>query len=89
MYRRKPSSNKLVSNLIFCTCKLYIHFTRTCGFYFNRNVLELVLQGCKGDVVKAIEHFLSAQEPSSNLPPRTLADSKHTVKTSHIGECNG
>ena len=28
----------------------------------RRAVLELVLQGCNGDVVKAIEHFLSAQD---------------------------
>lgn len=27
------------------------------------NVLNLVLQGCNGDLVKAIEHFLSANEP--------------------------
>lgn len=30
--------------------------------YQKRNVLELVLQGCNGDLVKAIEHFLSAQD---------------------------
>ena len=28
----------------------------------KRTVLELVLQGCNGDLVKAIEHFLSAQD---------------------------
>ena len=28
----------------------------------KRPVLELVLQGCNGDLVKAIEHFLSAQD---------------------------
>ena len=28
----------------------------------KRSVLELVLQGCNGDLVKAIEHFLSAQD---------------------------
>ena len=28
----------------------------------KKNVLELVLQGCNGDLVKAIEHFLSAQD---------------------------
>ena len=30
--------------------------------YQRRAVLELVLQGCNGDLVKAIEHFLSAQD---------------------------
>ena len=30
--------------------------------YQKRSVLELVLQGCGGDIVKAIEHFLSAQD---------------------------
>ncbi|KAL8597859.1 hypothetical protein ACOMHN_061392 [Nucella lapillus] len=30
--------------------------------YQRRSVLELVLQGCNGDLVKAIEHFLSAQD---------------------------
>ena len=30
--------------------------------YQKRTVLELVLQGCAGDLVKAIEHFLSAQD---------------------------
>ncbi|CAI9739325.1 doublesex and mab-3 related transcription factor 3, truncated-like [Octopus vulgaris] len=28
----------------------------------RKSVLELVLQGCNGDLVKAIEHFLSAQD---------------------------
>ena len=28
----------------------------------RRSVLELVLQGCNGDLVKAIEHFISAQD---------------------------
>ena len=30
--------------------------------YQKRSVLELVLQGCSGDIVKTIEHFLSAQD---------------------------
>lgn len=30
--------------------------------YHRRAVLELVLQGCSGDIVKAIEHFLSAHD---------------------------
>ncbi|XP_074643404.1 doublesex- and mab-3-related transcription factor dmd-4-like [Tubulanus polymorphus] len=30
--------------------------------YQKKAVLELVLQGCNGDLVKAIEHFLSAQD---------------------------
>ncbi|KAK6180112.1 hypothetical protein SNE40_012320 [Patella caerulea] len=30
--------------------------------YQRKAVLELVLQGCNGDLVKAIEHFLSAQD---------------------------
>ena len=30
----------------------------------KRDVLELVLQGCNGDAMKAIEHFLSADESS-------------------------
>lgn len=30
--------------------------------YQKKPVLELVLQGCNGDLVKAIEHFLSAQD---------------------------
>lgn len=29
----------------------------------NQSVLELVLQGCNGDMVKTIEHFLSANDP--------------------------
>ncbi|XP_071490480.1 doublesex- and mab-3-related transcription factor A2-like [Diadema antillarum] len=32
----------------------------------RKAVLELVLQGCSGDLVKAIEHFLSANEASKN-----------------------
>lgn len=31
----------------------------------RRSVLELVLQGCNGDLIKAIEHFLSATDNSS------------------------
>jgi len=32
----------------------------------KKSVLDLVLQGCNGDVVKAIEHLLSASEPTIN-----------------------
>lgn len=43
-------------------------------------VLELVLQGCNGDVVKAIEHFLAAAEARRGPPlvadPRAAADDK-------------
>nr|XP_004226593.1 doublesex- and mab-3-related transcription factor A2-like [Ciona intestinalis] len=35
----------------------------------KRSVLELVLQGCNGDTVKAIEHFLSVNEPATASPP--------------------
>lgn len=37
----------------------------------RKSVLELVLQGCNGDLVKAIEHFLSAQD--------TLLAQQHAV----------
>lgn len=37
----------------------------------RRSVLELVLQGCNGDLIKAIEHFLSATDSASqeSTPP--------------------
>ena len=41
----------------------------------KRTVLELVLQGCNGDLVKAIEHFLSAQD--------TIAQQHHHMTTQH------
>lgn len=64
---------------------LIIHFYLTylyIIFYF-RNVLELVLQGCKGDVVKAIEHFLSAQEPSGTPGLQTPSNSEANTKIYH------
>ena len=57
----------------------------------KRTVLELVLQGCNGDLVKAIEHFLSAQDTllaqqqqigMSSLPG-TTSGSRPGVPTEH------
>lgn len=42
----------------------------------RKEVLELVLQGCNGDVVKAIEHFLCANEAAARRPQ---IPSDHTV----------
>jgi len=52
--------------------------------YFCRAVLELVLQGCKGDVVKAIEHFLSAQD-SSTL---SAGSPRQEKQSNNVGKCH-
>ncbi|XP_038069303.1 doublesex and mab-3 related transcription factor 3, truncated-like [Patiria miniata] len=39
----------------------------------RKAVLELVLQGCSGDLVKAIEHFLSATEDAVQHSPGTAS----------------
>ncbi|XP_067661135.1 doublesex and mab-3 related transcription factor 3, truncated-like [Haliotis asinina] len=52
-------------------------------FPFQRKtVLELVLQGCSGDLVKAIEHFLSAQDT-------VLAQQQAVLHAQSRGECRG
>ncbi|XP_013389827.1 doublesex and mab-3 related transcription factor 3, truncated [Lingula anatina] len=50
----------------------------------KRTVLELVLQGCNGDIVKAIEHFLSLQDTlmaqqhaSMRAPPSSMENGFH------------
>lgn len=54
----------------------------------RRGVLELVLSGCGGDLLRAIEHFLSVGEamrrppaprPTVDLPPRPLSPPKPSL----------
>ncbi len=44
----------------------------------KRTVLELVLQGCNGDLVKAIEHFLSAQDSLAVQQQLTPPSERHS-----------
>ena len=48
--------------------------------YHKRNVLELVLHGCNGDVAKTIEHFLSA---SDTMVAQTSRQQKQPIKRYH------
>lgn len=43
----------------------------------RRAVLELVLQGCNGDLVKAIEHFLSAQDTMMVAQQQAVLHASH------------
>ncbi|XP_005096932.1 doublesex and mab-3 related transcription factor 3, truncated [Aplysia californica] len=43
----------------------------------RKSVLELVLQGCNGDLVKAIEHFLSAQDTVAAQQQAVIHNSSH------------
>ncbi|GFO05012.1 doublesex-and mab-3-related transcription factor a2 [Plakobranchus ocellatus] len=48
----------------------------------RRSVLELVLQGCNGDLVKAIEHFISAQDTVAAQHQASLQSSSNAAAVS-------
>ena len=49
----------------------------------RRSVLELVLQGCNGDLVKAIEHFISAQDTVAAQHQAAIQASTNAAAASH------
>ena len=52
----------------------------------KRNVIELVLHGCNGDLTKAIEHFLSAQDTAAHqtaMATSTTSPIRHETRLPH------
>ncbi|XP_033101076.1 doublesex and mab-3 related transcription factor 3-like [Anneissia japonica] len=47
----------------------------------RKTVLELVLQGCNGDLVKAIEHFLAATDTTTTCQEGTQRHSKFSLQS--------